>query len=367
MWFITVIYTILASLMIVILFLMTYISFVIFFCCSIQIVISFFISYTVLGLIDQKILLMKSILWILFSIPLVHLLLGINFKIIFSYFKNIWNVLSFEGIKDTIRSDFEKSKCSKAFEIIKYIVLFIGTIAIGALIVNEVITPGEGASISVLLGVISVIPLISSFFKVLWRSMKSLFITPPINLNNNNLTDTIDQSLIEEPSEVTGINNDNYNKKKNKNNKNEVEQSLFDPCGIMDQVDYFNFIEDPDVNYFASFFKTRKFKIQMIPGFIVILIVIAYVISDGYVLFHTFKKTNPVSFIIRSFIYIFGIPFLMIFNFSILFMNFKKMKEKHSFIQKMMIIVSSAYLLFIIVGIVFIFVTRSKFSTYILD
>ena len=96
----------------------------------------------------------------------------------------------------------------------------------------------------------------------------------------------------------------------------------------MDQVDYFNFIEDPDVNYFASFFKIREFKIQMIPGFIVILIVIAYVISDGYVLFHTFKKTNPVSFIIRSFIYIFGIPFLMIFNFSILFMNFKKNERK---------------------------------------
>lgn len=101
----------------------------------------------------------------------------------------------------------------------------INTITLGALIVRDFIKPGETASISVLLGIISVIPLISRFFKVLWQSLKLLFLNPPINTSSNNLTSAIDDI------------------KKNKN-KNEVKQSLFDPCGIIDQVDYFSFIEN---------------------------------------------------------------------------------------------------------------------------
>lgn len=106
----TILTTIISAILIVTLFITNYIGFVIFLCCSVQIVISYFVSFAV-WLISKYIRnTIISLLWISFSIPFVHLLLGINFKIINSFFKNIWKVLCFEGIKNTIKSDFENNK-----------------------------------------------------------------------------------------------------------------------------------------------------------------------------------------------------------------------------------------------------------------
>ena len=351
---------VLSAILIVTLFLTTYIGFVIFLCCSVHLVVSYFISFVVCALIKMKINIIRTILWISFSIPFVHLLFGINFKIIFSYFKNIWNVLSFEGIKNTINADFETSKCSKALNVFKYIIIVILILFFGMCMVFETITPDENVIISAFIGTMSVIPLIIGFFKVLLESIKSLF-KEPTKSQNNELFSDIQQSLIDDiSSEMQST--------FNMTEKPEVKQSLLDPCGIMDQVDYFHFLNDPDVNYFYAFFKARHFRAKMIPGFFVLILVLTYIAFDTYNfinLQHYMYFSYIISYVARTFVYCFSIPFLMIFNFTGLLMDSKKTKEKHSFIRTMWIIVSLGYLLLIIVGTAFIIICNLKFTTFI--
>ncbi|KAK8865072.1 hypothetical protein M9Y10_010603 [Tritrichomonas musculus] len=86
-------------------------------------------------------------------------------------------------------------------------------------------------------------------------SIKSLFMEPTEVENDENSEETTNETDDDESSDSqhqvrleTNDNNNNTNVE-----KKEIKQSLLDPCGIIDQVDYFIFLNDPKVNHFASF------------------------------------------------------------------------------------------------------------------
>lgn len=365
----TILTAIISAILIVTLFITNYIGFVIFLCCSVQIVISYFVSFAVWLISKYVRNTIISLLWISFSIPFVHLLLGINFKIINSYFKNIWKVLCFEGIKNTIRSDFENNKCSIIFIICKYITILLLILFLAVFMIIEIISHNENVIISVIIGIISVIPLVISFFKVAFMSIKSLFMEPTEVENDENSEETTNETDDDESSDsqhqvrlATNDNNNNTNVE-----KKEIKQSLLDPCGIIDQVDYFNFLNDPKVNHFASFFKLKRFNVKMIPGFVSLFLVVLYIGFDLFIFIYykNYKLYYQcIIYPIRILIYIFCIPFVMIFNFTGLFFERKRTKEKHPFIRKMWILVSFIYLILILNAIVIIPIIHFKFQPF---
>ena len=166
----------------------------------------------------------------------------------------------------------------------------------------------------------------------------------------------INHLLIVQPSHLSSF--------EENNETSEIKQSIIDPCGVMDQVDYFQFIEDIEVNEFTSFL---KFLIRMIPGFTMLALVLTYIIMETYDFFtstyHIILKII-LSYVIRIFIYLISILFLMIFNFFNLLFNFKKIKEKHSYIKNIFILVSIAYISFTIIGIIIIIFLKIKFTIY---
>ena len=284
-----------------------------------------------------------------------------NLQILFSYFKNIWKVLSFDGIKNTIISDFNKPKFFKILNAIKYILIIPYACIFYLAIIFDVLKGSEKAIFSMFIGIFSVIPLIIGFFKVLWRSIKSLFTLPNESQNEPPFQDTTHQNLLEEVSNDENTNFTIYN---NKKDETESEQSLIDPCGIMNQIEYFNFIDDPEVNHFASFFRKRKFNIKMIPGIIVFFISITYITLEII----RFIRVSAFILLFFSFIIVINfisIPFLMIFNPIGIFMDSKRTKEKYKSIRIMWIVVLIGYLLLILIGLIFVVACNAMFSTQI--
>lgn len=363
---------IVSVILIITLFITSYIAFVTFFCCSLQMLISYFVSFITCGLIKQWIEFANIILWVLFSVPLIHLTLGINIKILFSYFNNIWNVLSFNGIQNTIKSDFDKGKCSRTINIIKYIVIIGIIFFLGTFLVIELFTSSDENVYSYYIGIISCIPPVYGFLKVIFKSAYSLFVNPAnvtLSLNNiNEIKDDINPDSDEKAGNEEENNDSTASNTKTK--KRNAQQSLMDPCGIMNQTEYLNFINDSDVNHFASAVKTLTFDVKMIPGLIVSGFVFTYVIVNTY----SFIKNKSykvgqliAAYILRVIFYLFSIPFLMIFNFVGIFMDSQATKEKHSFIRKLWIFVVSFYCVFIALAVIVLSVISSRYKPFQLD
>lgn len=208
-------------------FVASYLSFVIFFSSSVQLMISYFVSFVVLYLPDidaYKPLMAQIILWLSFSIPYSQLLFSINFQIFTSYFKHIWNVLSLEGIKNHIKYDFEQKRCRKFGIIIKYCAIAFFTILYGIVLIVEMIEDYETATYSSIIGMICVIPLIYGFLKVLFNSIVCLFkksLDSQDEVDINDSSNSIKEALNEDPSEVSTITNENN---QSNNDNQEIKQ-----------------------------------------------------------------------------------------------------------------------------------------------
>lgn len=334
--------------------------------------ISYFVSFVVLYLPDidaYKPLMAQIILWLSFSIPYSQLLFSINFQIFTSYFKHIWNVLSLEGIKNHIKYDFEQQRCRKFGIIIKYCAIAFFTILYGIVLIVEMIEDYETATYSSIIGMICVIPLIYGFLKVLFNSIVCLFkksLDSQDEVDINDSSNSIKEALNEDPSEVSTITNENN---QSNNDNQEIKQSLIDPCGIMNQIDYFRFFEDTQVNYFASIFRKRRFTLKMIPALLIFGCVIGYIACEARLAIErnlTTKHTKSILMIAaRIAFYVFSLPFLMIFNFSILIFEFKKLKEKHSYIFKMFLFTVCGYIIMIISCLVVITLFYTRFDAYL--
>ena len=341
-------------------FVITYVSFVVFLCCSVQLVFSYFISFVTSALINDWYDFGNNILWVIYSIPYIHLLLGINLKIIRSYFKNIWKILSFAGIQSTIKKDLERGKCNRTVVIIKYIVIVLLILLIGTLVVMEILNPSEEAVYSIYIGILSVIVPLIGFLKILFMAIKSIFVLPEdLTVSLNNIQQDEIREFINEEEEL-----------KMKKKKVGVEQSLIDPCGVMTQFEYINFIKDADVNHFASSAKSCQFKKEMIPGLIIGALVIVSIILDtcAFVKEQKYKiVTSIIGYIIRIIFYLFSLPFLMIFNFTGLFINGDRVKEKHHFIRFMWIFVIIFYIAFLIAATIFLIIFNFNFHPFQLE
>lgn len=350
----------LATLLIITLFITTYVAFVIFLCCSVQIVISYFISFVTSALIKDWYNFANNLLWIFYSIPFIHLLLGINFKVIKSYFKNIWNVLSYKGIQNIIKSDFEKKACHRTLIILKYVVVVILIIALGTLVVIEIFTTREENVYSIYIGIFSVIPPVCGFFKVLYQSILSFFVKPEMASQSlHNMKENINPEEDFNRDDIKAQNDDPI--------PENVHQSLIDPCGVINQIEYLNYIKDTEVNHFASIARTKLFSVKAIPGFVVCAFVFISIILNTYTFVHLkqYKVTGLIlGYLIRILLYIFSIPFLMIFNFTGLFINGQKVKNNHPFIRLMWIFVLFFYAIFLVVATIFLIVIHVTFKPF---
>lgn len=106
----------------------------------------------------------------------------------------------------------------------------------------------------------------------------------------------------------------------------------------------------------------------MFPGFVSLFLVVLYIGFDLFILIYykNYKLYYQcIIYPIRILIYIFCIPFVMIFNFIGLFLERKRTKEKHPFIRKMWILVSFIYLILIINAIVIIPIIHFKFQPFV--
>ncbi|OHT05774.1 hypothetical protein TRFO_26461 [Tritrichomonas foetus] len=362
-----VIISILSFVLITTLFVTTYVSFVIFLCCSVQMVFSYFISFITSALTRDWYDFINNIIWMFYSIPYVHLLLGINLKIIKSYFHNIWKVLSFSGIQNTIRNDFDKTKCSRTIIVLKYVTIVCVILLLGTLLLIEIFTRSEEAVYSIYIGILSVIVPVTGFLKVLYQSMRSMFAsaeTLTISLHN------IEQEMNKHETLKNSLENIDNSETTSQNNNSKVEQSLIDPCGIINQYDYLSYIKDAEVNHFASVARIRVFNKEMIPGLIIAVLVLCSIILDTIAFVQQQKylfTTSIVGYAIRMLFYLFSLPFLIIFNFCGLFIDSNQTKERHKFIRRMWIFVLLFYSAFLIVSITFLLIINFRFDPYQLE
>lgn len=105
----------------------------------------------------------------------------------------------------------------------------------------------------------------------------------------------------------------------------------------------------------------------MIPGLISLFLIIVYIGFDifAFIYYKNYKLYyNCIIYTIRILVYIFCIPFVMIFNPIGLFMDNKRTKIKHPFIRRMWILVSFIYLFFIIISIICIPIIHAKYQPY---
>lgn len=319
----------------------TYVGFVAFFYVSIQIIFSYPLSLISNCLSKDWFSFISNFFWLFISVPYIHLLVVLNIKIITSYFKNIWKALDLQKAENRLRQFFQNPKwCSKENRIDRWGFIYLFSVFMNLIfLIIEITTTSEQTVCSLAFAGLSCYPPLFGCIYVIFKSIPICKLKMDEQSSIFSEDEILSQSFIDEKDTThteQSIENENIDQPLNEveeNDINQVEkwQVYFDPCQIIIQDEFIDFIKDSNVNDYKYLLYNHK----IIPSFIITAIFIEYIIHLIYnfvVIDRTRDYLDIIFFVTRIVYSLISFRFLIIFNCANFLINFIKIKEKHKFI-----------------------------------
>lgn len=259
----------------------------------------------------------------------------INIKIIQSFFKNIWKALDLQKAENRLRQFFEHPKwCSRENRIDRwgffYLISVLGT---SIAVIIEITRTKEQTVCSLAFAGISCYPPIFSCIYILFKSIPIYSTKKLTNSSDFDENYISNENFIENENNQKFNNDQQLNEIENENDQNQIEkwQIYFDPCQIIIQKEFIDFINDSNVNNY----RYLLFNHETIPSIFILTIFIEYTIYliYNFVVIDRNRDFVDIIFFITRIVYsLFSLRFLIIFNLFNFIINFLKIKENHKFI-----------------------------------
>jgi hypothetical protein len=251
----------LSTFVIVFLTVMSYLGLVIFFYCSILLLFSCLVYLFSFVSFSLKTWVAQCVIWSLFISPILEILFSLNFRVLTSFFSNIWTALSFTGIYGYMETELGRRHLPLWVKYLKLsaimiVILFLLFIAIGIFVGD----PGEaGFYLGLFYGILAVCVPVSAFIRILWQPWRILINrfrgqTTVYEADIDDFEHDSDRTIQERSSPP-------------------VDVSIFDPSGLKHVTKWNHFISSQIENVFQS-----KITPNLIAGILCGILVLAYII-----------------------------------------------------------------------------------------
>jgi hypothetical protein len=336
-----------AIFLIVVSFVMCYIGLIIFLYCSLLVPFTYVITMLSYISLDYRWPIAESIAWCIYAIPLIDLLLSLDFQIIFSFFREPWHNLSIAGVRRYLQTKLDdphhvRFTCLR-FGVFAglYVMMFI-------LLVIVLQRPSRQRLewFTLAIGLISTLVAALSFFKNLGYPWLALFriLCGKTAGREDTTTAAIGLDQLEAPAEDGG--------EPEKEGKKEYDPSMFDLCLVWEMDDWGKFVD-----VVLEPVQERNFGVGLILAIVACGIQLAYLIID---LVAYRDLTDPViAIVFRVLFNVYAFPFVALCNVSTLFTKWRPLTVKHRDIRRVKIVtclfIAFVFVLLIVYSIIVTF------------
>ena len=339
-----------AVMIIITVLLSSYIGLLIFLYSSMLVIFTYIVtmlSYITVGG-SSKLSLAQGICWCVFSVPIVDVLLTINWRIISGYFSKIWQVLSFQGILNYLNYQMSTSR-NRCWARLKLLITAVIILCVLAGLIWSFMSEGTTSftQSGFIIGIYSVLAPTIAVMKAFYYAWRVIF-------------------CVDNHSDEYGFVGDDDDEledmERTPRKKTEEEKagrlSLFDPCQLLSHGLWRKFANS-ECNYMYVFKKTGKCSWTLLPAILAGLFQAAFVAFDWLAFVKTLqtlkKLGEPISWFVyvgpslRTVLAIYSLPLVMSANVTVLFTKWKCLGKR---IARIKIVTVVFYILvFILFGV----------------
>ena len=348
-----------AGLIIGTVFVSSYIGLVIFMYCSMLIIFTYVVTMLSYITANSRMDLAQGICWCLFSVPIVEVLVTINWRIIRAYFSKIWHVLSFQGILDYLNYQIyiPKYRCWARFKL--FVTALFLLVVFGVLVSSLVKSDtSKFSGLGLGIGLYSVLAPVIAFVKTFYYAWRVVCCSP------RNLVgeyDVVDDDEAQPP------------KKEVSPEERAKQLSLFDPCQLLRQGTWRKFCNS-ECNYMFAFKQNGKCNLTVIPAIAAALIQVAFVMLDWYSFIHKVRSAREadlrvsagkyVIIILRTILSVYMMPLVMSGNVTVLF---TKWQQLGNHIRRIKVVTVVFYVIVFVVFGIYTGLMNSLWDPYVLE
>jgi hypothetical protein len=316
-------------------FITCFLGLVVFLYVSILIPFTYVVTMLSYICLKYRVSMFGSVMWCLYGIPLLDVILSLNWHIIFSFFRQLQQSLSIEGIEAYIDRRIEKSR-HVYFAYLQIVLITLAAVGVVAGLICAMSLHDENKVIivtlliSLLAGIVAVI----AFLKILlfpWRLIFRLCCArmrgeqPVLDTAANS-----DTALPLQYQDQSVAAYDEVAKEKPADKQGQALEehlSLVDPCGLLRMEEWEKAAQMLAVPL-QSGERGKEFWLAIAFG----LIQVIYIIVDC-VDTHDDPFLSKGLLAVRILFAVFSFPFVTLMNGSVLFTRFQDLKEKHSLVR----------------------------------
>jgi hypothetical protein len=327
-----------------------YIGLIVFLYCALLVPLTYVSTMLSYISLDSRRPTAQLITWCIYAIPLIDLLLSLTGRIISSFFRDLWHILSLSGARRYLQATFMDWRKRAIVDVPRVCIRdFLGTM-IGLLVIALLGPSGQGLEIFALLIVLALASVAAAaFLKNLAYPWLALFrvLCSKTAARREAAAEPIPLDNFEAP---TGG---------GKEPQKENGPSMFDPCRLWPMDDWHRFID-----LILEPVQDRTFGV----GFILA------VLASGVPLAHLItclvadRKAGPLAIIVLRVIFnIFAFPFIALCNISTLFTKWRNLTVKHKYIKKVKCITFGFIVLVFVLPIVYSIIVNFFFKPLVLS